>query len=120
MLLSEIFDIACAYMAESGGSTDAAELRARAPSVTAGVIAELMPLDKLYTGNYVPCGVMSEDEPFPLCQPLGYLCAVKLASLLCADENEYLSQRLNAEYETGRQRFIQSLPSEISPIKNVY
>ncbi len=124
MLLSDIYNMACAYIREDSGSADAEELRACTPSLLSGIIVANIPLDMMVTDRQssqypmMPCADL--DDIFPLSDRLCPLCAVKLASLLCSDENTALSDRLNIEYETERQRLIDSLPAHIAPIKNVY
>ncbi len=123
MLLSDIFDTACALISEDSTTANARELRERAPSLLRAVSSELICVQRMINDgevNVSPESYSSLDNIFPLDEPLGYLCALKLGSLLCADENAALSKRLLAEYETGRERFIASLPAVISGIKDVY
>ncbi len=125
MKLSQIYKMACAYICEDSDGEDARELRANAPSLLAGVIAGLIPTDSMLTGqdisDYPPYSEYSEpDCLFPLDESLCHVCAIKLGALLCADENEYLSARLNAEFEMALERFKRALPVDIEPITDVY
>ncbi len=125
MKLSEIYKTACAYICEDSDGENASELRANAPSLLAGIISGLIPIDRMLTlrelKDYPPLSEYSSSEcEFPLDEALVHICAVKLASLLCADENEGLSVRLNGEYELALTRFKRALPSDVSPIRNVY
>ncbi len=51
MLLSDIYKTACAYICEDSDGSNAAELRANAPSLAAGIITEHIFLDRLLTGK---------------------------------------------------------------------
>ncbi len=123
MLLSDIFDTACAYISEDSTTANARELRERTPLLLRAVISELSVLQRT-TGEsgtaVLPSPFSGLDGAFPLDEPLGWLCSIKLAYLLCADENPALSDRLRSEYEAARARYIASLPADISQIKDVY
>lgn len=121
MLLSDIFDTACAYISEDSTTANARELENRAVLLLRAVISELASLQKTTDGAAaLPPPFSGLDGAFPLDEPLGWLCSIKLAYLLCADENPTLSDRLRSEYETARGRYISSLEADISQIKDVY
>ena len=122
MLLSDIYDTASALISEQPDGADNADLAERAVYLLYQIISELTPLDAAAAGEErdYPDQISSLDSEFPLCDGLAHICAYKLAYLLIADEDTVLYTVLRAEYENAKKRFADSLPADVSGIKNVY
>ena len=127
MTCSDVYNHALSIIAESPDSPLNDDYRERAQYLLASWCTELSSLDRSYragTGEGVQLpfsSVMLElEEEFPFCGRFAPSAAYFLASMLIAEENPTLSDRLYARYSDAISSISEEIPASVGYISDRY
>lgn len=127
MLCREVYNASVRMIAEMPDTPDTEDYESRAPYLLGAIVAQLLPIDKLYRRSIgdgsKPASVsvcVDLDATFPLCDRFSTAAIYYLAAMLVMEENETLGDRLFAFYADEIASIQAMLPAKAQKIADRY
>ena len=127
MLCRDVYTASVRMISEMPNSPDTEDYESRAPYLLGTVIAQLLPIDKLYRraiGDSSKAATQSVcvdlSSVFPLCDRFVTAATYYLAAMLVMEENEVLGDRLFAFYADEVATIQSTLPARAEKIADRY